>query len=135
MLRCVGVINGNNRCDISGIDLNRVWDDPDKKRHPTIYHAKELLRRFKRARPTSVVLDLHGHSIREGVFLYGCMPERRMLLRSLKAFADKSEDQSEPLLPSSRKDLFLWRLKLLPRYSSRRSYSRENLVLTEFAAR
>lgn len=38
-----GVINGNHRCSLAGIDLNRVWDIPSSTRHPTIYHAKGIV--------------------------------------------------------------------------------------------
>jgi hypothetical protein len=38
-----GVVNGNHRCSLAGIDLNRVWDQPSSARHPTVYHAKGLV--------------------------------------------------------------------------------------------
>ena len=40
MLNPDGVINGNYRCNLSGVDLNRQWIDPSKKLHPTIFHTK-----------------------------------------------------------------------------------------------
>ena len=40
MLNPDGVINGNSRCSLAGVDLNRVWIDPSKKLHPTLYHTK-----------------------------------------------------------------------------------------------
>lgn len=40
MLNLDGVINGNYRCNLSGVDLNRQWIDPSRKLHPTIYHTK-----------------------------------------------------------------------------------------------
>jgi cytosolic carboxypeptidase protein 2/3 len=40
MLNPDGVINGNTRCNLTGVDLNRSWLTPDKKLHPTIYHMK-----------------------------------------------------------------------------------------------
>lgn len=40
MLNPDGVINGNTRCSLAAVDLNRVWIEPSKKMHPTIYHLK-----------------------------------------------------------------------------------------------
>jgi len=40
MLNPDGVINGNTRCNITGVDLNRIWTAPDKKLHPSIFHMK-----------------------------------------------------------------------------------------------
>jgi len=40
MLNIDGVINGNNRVNLAGVDLNRQWIDPSKKFHPTIFYAK-----------------------------------------------------------------------------------------------
>ena len=46
MLNPDGVINGNTRCNLVGIDLNRIWIEPNKKLHPTIWHTKQLLVEF-----------------------------------------------------------------------------------------
>ena len=46
MLNPDGVINGNTRCNLVGVDLNRVWIEPNKKLHPTIWHTKQLLIEF-----------------------------------------------------------------------------------------
>lgn len=43
MLNPDGVIQGNHRCNLAGVDLNRVWDHPNKQLHPTIYHAKGII--------------------------------------------------------------------------------------------
>jgi hypothetical protein len=47
MLNIDGVVNGNYRCNLAGVDLNRQWIDPSKKNHPTIYHTKQLIKRMK----------------------------------------------------------------------------------------
>ena len=39
MLNPDGVINGNTRCNLAGVDLN-------KKLHPSIYHTKMLIKKF-----------------------------------------------------------------------------------------
>jgi len=43
MLNSDGVINGNSRCSLSGVDLNRCWNEPNKILHPTIYYTKSVL--------------------------------------------------------------------------------------------
>ena len=42
MLNIDGVVNGSSRCNLAGVDLNRVWIEPNKKIHPTIYHMKNV---------------------------------------------------------------------------------------------
>jgi len=42
MLNPDGVINGNSRCSLAGVDLNRCWVEPNKITHPTIYYTKAV---------------------------------------------------------------------------------------------
>jgi len=79
MLNPDGVINGNYRTSLSGSDLNRRWCKPDPIMHPTIYRTKEMIKRLKRVYPQCIVMDLHGHSTKEGIFIYGCIPDRKHL--------------------------------------------------------
>ncbi len=44
MLNPDGVIYGNYRCSLVGVDLNRKWLNPNKYLHPTIYYGKQLVR-------------------------------------------------------------------------------------------
>lgn len=71
MLNPDGVINGNYRCSLAGCDLNRRWKYPSPVLHPTIYSAKALIKQFAAERPLSLFCDLHGHSKRKNVFMYG----------------------------------------------------------------
>jgi cytosolic carboxypeptidase protein 2/3 len=66
-----GVIFGNNRCNLSGVDLNRQWKTPLKSLHPTVYALKSLLQDQRGVRDLYMFLDLHGHSRKYNVFLYG----------------------------------------------------------------
>lgn len=43
MLNPDGVIKGNSRSSLAGVDLNRCWIDPTKSMHPTIYYTKMVL--------------------------------------------------------------------------------------------
>lgn len=72
MLNPDGVVNGNYRTSMAGVDLNRRWDAPDPAWHPTVYHTKRMVERFQRCRDVLTVCDVHGHSRKEGVFVYGC---------------------------------------------------------------
>jgi hypothetical protein len=79
MLNPDGVINGNYRSSLAGCDLNRVWDRPDHKKHPTIYYTKELVMRLSKTRTLSMMIDIHGHSRKQGIFFYGCVPDKRIM--------------------------------------------------------
>jgi len=83
MLNPDGVIQGNYRCGLAGADLNRKFAQPHRRLNPTIWNLKERLR----GRRIDVYFDLHGHSKREGVFLYGghypCDYERNAQIRLL----------------------------------------------------
>ena len=71
MLNPDGVINGNYRCSLSGGDLNRRWKAPSRTLHPTVYETKKLWRDFKKEREVTLFWDLHGHSRRKNIFMYG----------------------------------------------------------------
>lgn len=79
MLNPDGVINGNYRTSLSGQDLNRTWNKPDPIKHPTIFHTKELIIRLSKLRVIGLAIDIHGHSRKQGVFLYSCIPDKKIL--------------------------------------------------------
>ena len=72
MLNPDGVINGNYRCSLAGCDLNRRWKNPSKILHPTIYYAKKMIINLAKERKMALFCDLHGHSKKKDVFMYGC---------------------------------------------------------------
>jgi hypothetical protein len=71
MLNPDGVINGNYRCSLAGCDLNRRWKYPSELLHPTVYHTKKLIKKLAAERPMAMYCDLHGHSRRKNIFMYG----------------------------------------------------------------
>ena len=71
MLNPDGVVNGHYRCSMSGHDLNRVWANPDKGRHPCIWHIRDLVRELS-TQGLSFFCDFHGHSVKKNAFMYGC---------------------------------------------------------------
>ncbi len=73
MLNPEGVLCGNFRCSLTGTDLNRRWDAPDEILHPQIYYLKNLLKKLISEKKTIFAFcDLHGHSRKNGAFIYGC---------------------------------------------------------------
>ena len=72
MLNPDGVVNGNYRSSLAGCDLNRRWKVPNKKLHPTIYYCKKMIKDLHQERGVVFYCDLHGHSRKQNVFMYGC---------------------------------------------------------------
>lgn len=72
-----GVFNGNSRCALSSCDLNRQWQCPSKIKHPTIFHAKQLIMTESAERGIVFFCDIHGHSRKKNVFMYGCDTKKR----------------------------------------------------------
>jgi len=71
MLNPDGVIVGNYRSSLCGLDLNRQWQTPSKKLTPTIYHAKNMIANFCKDREVILYIDIHGHSRKKNIFMYG----------------------------------------------------------------
>ena len=74
MINIDGVINGNFRCDLSGIDLNRNWKNPSSILHPQIFSIKNELNNLVQNLDYKVdcCFDLHGHSKQYNTFCYSC---------------------------------------------------------------
>lgn len=64
-----GVIHGNTRAELTGIDPNRVWKKPSKTVTPNIYTIKKHI--LKTKDETTLILHLHSHSKKLGCFFYG----------------------------------------------------------------
>ena len=71
MLNPDGVINGNYRCSLAGCDLNRRWKYPSDILHPTVYQTKNLIIKLANERPLALYCDIHAHSRRKNMFIYG----------------------------------------------------------------
>lgn len=96
MLNPDGVINGNYRSSLAGCDLNRVWDRPDSRKHPTIYYTKELVMRLSKTRTIAMMIDIHGHSRRQGIFFYGCVPDKKMMTNNFMPVFPNNNFQKSP---------------------------------------
>ena len=70
-----GVIVGNYRTSLSGNDLNRQFIAPNIKLHPTVCAIKamisEIIQNAKEPDPISSFIDIHGHSRKKSIFIYG----------------------------------------------------------------
>ena len=71
MLNPDGVINGNYRCSLAGCDLNRRYLNPSPHLHPTIFALKKFTKSFTNQHKLALYCDLHGHSRRKNIFMYG----------------------------------------------------------------
>lgn len=72
MLNPDGVRYGNYRCSLIGVDLNRRWEKPNRQLHPTIYYTKKMIEVFSEHHTLLMCCDLHGHTRKRNVFMYGC---------------------------------------------------------------
>ena len=72
MLNPDGVIIGNYRCSLTGRDLNRNYRTKLREAYPTVWHAKQFIKKLSEERKIVVYCDLHGHSRKQNVFIYGC---------------------------------------------------------------
>ena len=85
MLNPDGVINGNYRCNLSGRDLNRRWGTPTRWEQPSIWHMREMIEKMNRnKRPVALFCDMHGHSRKKNVFIYGCLKKKGHPKRDLR---------------------------------------------------
>lgn len=84
MLNPDGVIIGNYRTSMSGNDLNRRYQNPDFRLHPTVCAIKQLASDLiygssekRDDEPVTMnedimaFIDMHGHSRKKNVFIYG----------------------------------------------------------------
>ena len=83
MLNPDGVIIGNYRCSLAARDLNRNYRHPRRENFPTVWHTKTMLENIQRGAKVMIYCDLHGHSRKQNVFMYGCnLNEKKLGLTS-----------------------------------------------------
>ncbi|XP_048590295.1 uncharacterized protein LOC5514750 isoform X2 [Nematostella vectensis] len=78
MLNPDGVIVGNYRTNLAARDLNRTYKDPKKESFPTVWYTKNMLESFKKNHEVIIYCDLHGHSRKPNVFMYGCTADPKV---------------------------------------------------------
>ncbi|PZC82562.1 hypothetical protein B5X24_HaOG210311 [Helicoverpa armigera] len=72
MLNPDGVIVGNNRCSLTGKDLNRQYRTVIRETYPPVWHTKVMIRRLQEECGVAMYVDLHAHSRKHNIFIYGC---------------------------------------------------------------
>mgnify|MGYP001206800538 FL=1 len=71
MLNPDGVIVGNFRTGLAGNDLNRQFESPNEKLHPTVFAMKRLVEKLQgKGSKIWAYMDFHGHSLKKNVFIY-----------------------------------------------------------------
>ncbi|RZF43046.1 hypothetical protein LSTR_LSTR001224 [Laodelphax striatellus] len=76
MLNPDGVIVGNNRCSLTGRDLNRQYRTVIRETYPPVWHTKLMIRRLMEECGIAMYCDLHAHSRKHNIFIYGCENKR-----------------------------------------------------------
>jgi hypothetical protein len=71
MLNPDGVVRGNYRGGHYGLNLNRVYSDPDQLKHPTIWATKQYIKYLTDIGEVKWYIDFHGHANKLGSFLFG----------------------------------------------------------------
>ncbi|XP_042526057.1 cytosolic carboxypeptidase 3 [Dipodomys spectabilis] len=83
MLNPDGVIVGNYRCSLSGRDLNRNYTSLVKESFPAVWYTRNMIHRLMEKREVILYCDLHGHSRKENIFMYGCTGSDQSKTKSL----------------------------------------------------
>uniref|UniRef100_A0A1I8PWI4 Peptidase M14 domain-containing protein n=1 Tax=Stomoxys calcitrans TaxID=35570 RepID=A0A1I8PWI4_STOCA len=76
MLNPDGVIVGNSRNSLTGKDLNRQYRTVIRETYPSIWYTKALIKRLIDECGVSMYCDMHAHSRRHNIFIYGCENKR-----------------------------------------------------------
>ncbi|XP_055458081.1 cytosolic carboxypeptidase 3 isoform X1 [Psammomys obesus] len=83
MLNPDGVIVGNYRCSLAGRDLNRNYTSLLKESFPSVWYTRNMIHRLMEKREVILYCDLHGHSRKQNIFMYGCDGSHRSKAKGL----------------------------------------------------
>lgn len=76
MLNPDGVIVGNTRSSLTGKDLNRQYRTVIRETYPSIWYTKTMIKRLTEECGVTMYLDMHAHSRKHNIFIYGCENKR-----------------------------------------------------------
>lgn len=77
MLNPDGVIVGNTRSSLTGKDLNRQYRTVIRETYPSIWYTKSMIKRLMEDCGVVMYCDMHAHSRKHNVFIYGCENKRQ----------------------------------------------------------
>ena len=69
MINPDGVIAGNSKCSLAGIDLNHQWQSPNADKSPEIFRMKKLIQNTLNSRYIHIFCDIHGNSSNMNIFM------------------------------------------------------------------
>ncbi|CAM9194930.1 unnamed protein product [Ectocarpus fasciculatus] len=97
MLNPDGVIVGNYRCSLAGGDLNRQYDNPKRELFPEVLNLKQMISNFGIGKEVLLYVDLHGHSKKSNIFMYGVENPTDEALYMRERIIPTLLDQASPL--------------------------------------
>ncbi|XP_008109930.2 cytosolic carboxypeptidase 2 isoform X1 [Anolis carolinensis] len=140
MLNPDGVIVGNYRCSLAGRDLNRNYRTLLKESFPCIWYTRAMVKRVLEEREILLYCDLHGHSRKNNVFMYGCnnkhtkellLHEQIFPLMLSKNIPDKFSFNSCKFRVQKCKEgtgrVVMWRMGILNSYTMESTFSGSTL--------
>ncbi|XP_061891707.1 cytosolic carboxypeptidase 2 isoform X4 [Entelurus aequoreus] len=72
MLNPDGVVVGNYRCSLAGMDLNRNYKTVLRDSFPCVWHTRNMVEKLMNQTDIVLYCDFHGHNRKNNVFMYGC---------------------------------------------------------------
>jgi murein tripeptide amidase MpaA len=100
MINPDGVIVGNSRLSLNGLDLNREWESPLLDRSPETWSIIEMVKMTQSERDIELLLDIHSYSRQKNIFIFGCNNNHRLDLAG--------KERIFPLLFSKNCDSFMF---------------------------
>ncbi|XP_058264110.1 cytosolic carboxypeptidase 2 isoform X1 [Hemibagrus wyckioides] len=140
MLNPDGVVVGNYRCSLAGRDMNRNYHTLLKESFPCVWYTRNMVKRLLAEREVVLYCDLHGHSRKNNVFMYGCtdrkdtslhLQERIFPLMMSKNAKDKFSFRSCKFKMQKGKEgtgrIVMWRLGIRNSYTMESTFGGSSL--------
>ncbi|KAM3609061.1 uncharacterized protein V6R79_009303 [Siganus canaliculatus] len=140
MLNPDGVVVGNYRCSLAGRDLNRYYKTLLKDSFPSVWHIRKMVERLVAKTDVALYCDLHGHSRKNNIFMYGCnnrkdaslkLHERIFPLMMSKNASDKFSFKSSKFRMQKSKEgtgrIAMWKLGIKNSYTLESSFGGSTL--------
>ncbi|KAJ6665588.1 hypothetical protein lerEdw1_003431 [Lerista edwardsae] len=127
MLNPDGVIVGNYRCSLAGKDLNRNYTTVLKESFPCIWHTRDMIKRVLEEREVLLYCDLHGHSRKNNIFMYGCnnnyASERLLHERIFPLMLSKNMPDKVQKCKEGTGRVVMWRMGIQNSYTMESTFS------------